>query len=140
MRRIRRGLLGILILIALALLGTTLWCGGGANRKAAADRASATLHARYDAGRYHDIYKDASFSADSEEAFVTFLDLISRTAGRCGRAVPKRRAFHYDFTSETAEMRYSRHCERADVNEDILWRWDGNIWRLTQFHVAPMVR
>jgi hypothetical protein len=141
MRGVKLAVIVAALAVIVSLFGILLWSGGGPVRRTAAERASAQFHTRFDAGLYREIYADAYFPSDSEESFVAFLDRSSRMIGRCDRAIPTQRIFHFNLgASETADMQYTRRCEKADVSEAALWQWNGGRWRLVQFHLAPLLR
>jgi hypothetical protein len=141
MRGVKIAFIVVSFAVLVSLLAAFLRWGGGGDRRAAAYRASDLLHQRLDAGLYREIYTDAYFPSDSEESFVTFLDRTHRMIGRCGLTIPTQRIFHFNLgASETADMQYTRRCEKADVSEAALWQWSGDRWRLVQFHIAPLLR
>ena len=126
-----------LLLLLLVLCG----CSAKVDYQAA-KAASDNFHQQMAAANYGAIYDSSSSefrSSASRETIVGFLQRINRKLGACGEASQQGFNVNYNTSGKFVTLSYSRKCANAALEEQFVWRVEGNKALLVRYNANSPV-
>lgn len=107
-----------------------------------AKTASDNFHQQMAAANYAAIYDSSSSefrSSASRETIVGFLQRINRKLGACGEASQQGFNVNCNTSGKFVTVSYARKCANAALEEQFIWRVEGNKALLVRYNANSPV-